>query len=37
MPTYEEQVAGLKAGPIATRTLEKLSANEVESLRAEFL
>jgi 2-oxoglutarate ferredoxin oxidoreductase subunit beta len=37
MPTYEEQVAGLKAGPVATRTLEKLSANEVESLRAEFL
>jgi len=36
-PTYEEQVAGLKQGPIATRKLKKLSAAEVEKLRAEFL
>lgn len=36
LPTYEEQVIGLKAGPIAARTLTKLSAQEVESLRVEF-
>jgi 2-oxoglutarate ferredoxin oxidoreductase subunit beta len=37
LPTYEEQVAGLKQGPVATRKLDKLSLAEVESLRAEFL
>lgn len=37
LPSYEEQVAGLKAGPIATRDIEKLSAADIESLRAEFL
>jgi 2-oxoglutarate ferredoxin oxidoreductase subunit beta len=36
-PTYEEQVAALKQGPIATRKLKKLSAAEVESLRSEFI
>jgi 2-oxoglutarate/2-oxoacid ferredoxin oxidoreductase subunit beta len=37
LPTYEEQVAGLKRGPIATRKLDRLSPAEVESLRGEFL
>jgi 2-oxoglutarate ferredoxin oxidoreductase subunit beta len=37
LPTYEEQVAGLKQGPLATRKLEKLSLAEVERLRAEFM
>jgi 2-oxoglutarate ferredoxin oxidoreductase subunit beta len=37
LPTYEEQVAGLRRGPIAVRRLDKLSAAEVEKLRAEFL
>jgi len=37
LPTYEEQVAGLQEGPLATRKLEKLSPAEVESLRSEFL
>jgi 2-oxoglutarate ferredoxin oxidoreductase subunit beta len=36
LPTYEEQVAGLKLGPVASRKLEKLTPTEVESLRAEF-
>jgi 2-oxoglutarate ferredoxin oxidoreductase subunit beta len=36
-PTYEEQVEGLRRGPIATREMKKLSEAEVESLRAEFL
>jgi 2-oxoglutarate ferredoxin oxidoreductase subunit beta len=36
-PTYEEQVVGLKTGPLAARVLTKLTADEVESLRAEFL
>jgi 2-oxoglutarate/2-oxoacid ferredoxin oxidoreductase subunit beta len=36
-PTYEEQVAALKQGPIAARRLDKLSPAEVESLRAEFM
>jgi 2-oxoglutarate ferredoxin oxidoreductase subunit beta len=37
LPTYEEQVIGLQKGPIATRTLEKLSPAEVESLCLEFI
>jgi 2-oxoglutarate ferredoxin oxidoreductase subunit beta len=37
LPTYEEQAAGLKAGPVAPRQLEKLSATEVAGLRAEFM
>ena len=36
-PTYEEQVVGLKQGPIAARKLARLSAAEVKSLRAEFM
>jgi 2-oxoglutarate/2-oxoacid ferredoxin oxidoreductase subunit beta len=35
-PTYEEQVAALEAGPLANRKLEKLSASQIEQLRAEF-
>ena len=37
LPTYEEQVVGLKQGPIAARKLDRLSAAEVKSLRAEFM
>jgi len=37
LPTYEEQVVGLKQGPIATRKLDKLSSAEVKSLRAELM
>jgi len=36
-PTYEEQVAALKQGPIAARKMTKLSPAEVESLRLEFM
>jgi 2-oxoglutarate ferredoxin oxidoreductase subunit beta len=36
-PTYEEQVVGLKQGPIATRKLDRLSKDEVERLRAEYM
>lgn len=37
LPTYEEQVAGLRAGPVAERQLQVPSPAEVESLRAEFM
>jgi 2-oxoglutarate ferredoxin oxidoreductase subunit beta len=37
LPTYEEQVAGLEQGPVATRKLRKLEAAEIEGLRAEFM
>lgn len=37
LPTYEEQAAGLREGPLATRQLEVLSASEVDGLRAEFV
>lgn len=37
LPTYEDQVAGLEEGPVATRKLQKLADAEVESLRAEFM
>ena len=37
LPTYEEQVAGLAAGPVARRNLQKLSATEVDGLRAEMV
>ena len=37
LPTYEEQVVGLKPGPIATRELKKLTADQVANLRAEFM
>jgi 2-oxoglutarate ferredoxin oxidoreductase subunit beta len=36
-PTYEEQVAGLREGPVASRDLKVLLSDEVESLRAEFM
>jgi 2-oxoglutarate ferredoxin oxidoreductase subunit beta len=36
LPTYEEQVAGLGHGPVATRKLQRLSAEEIQNLRAEF-
>jgi 2-oxoglutarate ferredoxin oxidoreductase subunit beta len=36
-PTYEEQVVALKQGPIAARELDRLSAAEVEGLRAELM
>ena len=36
LPTYEEQAAGLAAGPVATRKLQKLTVAEVETLRAEL-
>ena len=37
LPTYDEQVAGLKEGPVATRELRMLSELEIERLRAEFV
>jgi 2-oxoglutarate ferredoxin oxidoreductase subunit beta len=37
LPTYEEQVAGLKLGPVASRELTVPLPTEVESLRAEFM
>lgn len=37
LPTYGEQVFALKEGPVATRKLRKLSAAQVEALRAEFM
>jgi 2-oxoglutarate ferredoxin oxidoreductase subunit beta len=36
-PTYEEQVVALKQGPIAARKLDRLSPDEVKSLRSEFM
>jgi 2-oxoglutarate ferredoxin oxidoreductase subunit beta len=36
-PSYEEQVAGLEAGPVAKRELRHLTAAEIEALRAEFM
>ncbi|MGD8624166.1 MAG: 2-oxoacid:ferredoxin oxidoreductase subunit beta [Anaerolineae bacterium] len=36
LPTYEEQVPALEAGPLAPRKLARLTAAEIESLRAEF-
>jgi len=37
LPTYEAQVAALRDGPVATRTLKKLTSAEIESLQAEFV
>ena len=37
LPTYEDQVPGLRAGPVATRKLEKLTDEQVARLRAEFV
>lgn len=36
-PTYEEQVVSLQEGAIARRKLGKLSASQIEALRAEFM
>lgn len=36
-PTYEDQVTALQQGPLALRTLKKLSLQEAERLRAEFM
>jgi 2-oxoglutarate ferredoxin oxidoreductase subunit beta len=37
LPTYEEQVYALQEGPIATRKLKRLTSDEIDSLRAEFV
>jgi 2-oxoglutarate ferredoxin oxidoreductase subunit beta len=37
LPTYEEQVAALRDGPVATRKVKRLTSAEIESLRAEFV
>jgi 2-oxoglutarate/2-oxoacid ferredoxin oxidoreductase subunit beta len=37
LPTYEEQVASLAEGPLARRKLERLTAAQIDSLRAEFV
>lgn len=37
LPTYEEQVAALRDGPVATRRVKKLTSAEIESLQAEFV
>jgi 2-oxoglutarate ferredoxin oxidoreductase subunit beta len=37
LPTYEEQVAALRDGPVATRGVKKLTPAEIEGLRAEFV
>ena len=37
LPTYEEQVYALQEGPVATRKLKALTADEIERLRAEFV
>jgi 2-oxoglutarate ferredoxin oxidoreductase subunit beta len=36
-PTYGDQVAALQAGPLASRELQRLTAAEIASLRAEFV
>ena len=37
LPTYDEQVYALQEGPIAARELNRLTPDEIEGLRAEFL
>jgi 2-oxoglutarate ferredoxin oxidoreductase subunit beta len=37
LPTYEEQVPSLQAGPLATREVQPLTADEIASLRAELV
>ena len=37
LPTYEDQVPSLAAGPLAARPLDKLKPAEVEALRAEIM
>jgi 2-oxoglutarate ferredoxin oxidoreductase subunit beta len=36
-PSYEEQVASLQEGPVATRELKTLTTAEIERLRGEFV
>lgn len=36
-PSYEEQVASLQEGPVATRELRRLTPAEIERLRGEFV
>jgi 2-oxoglutarate ferredoxin oxidoreductase subunit beta len=37
VPTYEEQVPALKAGPLVKQPLEKLRPEQIEALRAEAI
>ncbi|HID62070.1 MAG TPA: 2-oxoacid ferredoxin oxidoreductase [Anaerolineae bacterium] len=37
VPTYEEQVPALKAGPLVKQPLEKLRPEQIEDLQAEFI
>lgn len=37
LPTYEEQIAALRMGPVATRELKRLTQAEIDGLRAEFV
>ena len=37
VPTYEEQVPALKAGPLVQQPLEKLRSEQIEALRAELI
>jgi 2-oxoglutarate ferredoxin oxidoreductase subunit beta len=37
IPTYEEQVPALKAGPLVKQPLEKLRPEQIEALRAELI
>jgi 2-oxoglutarate ferredoxin oxidoreductase subunit beta len=37
MPTYEEQVPALKAGPVAARPLAKLRPDQIEMLQSEIM
>jgi len=37
LPTYEEQVPGLKAGPLVEQPLEKLRPEQIEALQAEYI
>ncbi len=37
VPTYEEQVPALKAGPLVRRPLEKLRPEQIETLRTELI
>ena len=36
LPTYEEQVQALRAGPLVQQPLEKLRPEQIEILRAEI-
>jgi 2-oxoglutarate ferredoxin oxidoreductase subunit beta len=37
VPTYEEQVPALQAGPLVERALAKLSSEQIQALRAETI